>query len=418
MPRTVRLPLAIVAAVVVAEVAVFLLRPRERGPEPVAVEPRAYFTSAQLEKADDFRNGQLILYGARLAIELGVLILVVRRPPRRLLQRFRRPALAGAAAGAALSLAIGLAPLPVRAVSRERARDVGLVTQDVGGWLWDVARSEAIGAVLAGAGGAVLVLGMRRFGRRWWIPGAAVVVAFGVVITYAAPIVLDPIFNRFEKLPAGRARSDVLELARKADVDVGEVYVIDASRRTTAANAYVNGIGHTKRVVLYDNLLKDFSPAELRHVVAHELSHVRHHDLRNGLIYLAIVAPLGTLAAARLAERLGPAGSNGTPAALPAVALSLALMAPAITVISNQLSRDVEKRADAYALELTGEPDGLIAFQRRIAVQNVSDPKPPGFVHALIATHPSAIQRIGMAEAVSRARRRRPGGDRPTRGGS
>jgi STE24 endopeptidase len=398
--RTLRLPLAIVAAIVVAEVAVFLLRPRDRGPEPVAVEPRAYFTSAQLEKAEDYRTGQIILFGVRLAVELGVLVLVVRRPPRRLIGLVRRPVLAGAVVGAALSVAVGLAPLPVRAIARERAKDVGLVTQGVGGWLADVARSEAIGAGFAGAGGALLVFGMRRFRRRWWIPGAGLVVAFGAAVTYVGPVVLDPVFNRFEPLPAGQTRSDVLELARRADVDVGEVYEMDASRRTTAANAYVTGLGHTKRVVIYDTLLEKFSRDEVRLVVAHELGHVHHRDLRNGLIYLLIVAPLGTLATARLGERLAPRDALGTAAAVPAVALSLALLVPAITAISNQLSRDVEARADAFSLELTGEPQPFIGFERRLVLQNVSDPDPPGLVHTLLGTHPTAIERIGMAEAA------------------
>ena len=104
-------------------------------------------------------------------------------------------------------------------------------------------------------------------------------------------------------------RADVLELARKAGVDVGEVYEIDASRRTTAANAYVTGLGHTKRVVLYDTLVENFSRDELRLVVAHELGHVRYDDVRNGLLYLAIVAPFGMLAVAA-ADR--PPGSPAT----------------------------------------------------------------------------------------------------------
>ena len=190
------------------------------------------------------------------------------------------------------------------AVARERAKDVGLVTQSWLGWAGDVAKSQAIGAVLWGAGGALLIVGMRRFGRRWWIPGTVVVIVFGVAITYASPIVLDPLFNKFTVLSQGRARSDVLELARRAKVDVGKVYEVDASRRTTASNAYVTGIGHSKRVVIYDNLLKDFTPGEVRFVVAHELGHVRHRDVPRGLLYLALVAPFGMFAVARLGERL------------------------------------------------------------------------------------------------------------------
>ena len=107
------------------------------------------------------------------------------------------------------------------------------MTQDWIGWVGDIAKSQAIGAVLWGAGGALLIVGMRRLGRRWWIAGAVVVVVFGVAITYASPIVLDPLFNKFTPLKEGRTRADVLELAKRAGVDVGQVYEIDASRRTT-----------------------------------------------------------------------------------------------------------------------------------------------------------------------------------------
>jgi STE24 endopeptidase len=243
---------------------------------------------------------------------------------------------------------------------------------------------------------------MRRFGARWWLPGAAVVVAFGALTTYAGPVVLDPLFNRFEPLPQGRLRADVLDLARRAGVEVGEVYVMDASRRTTAANAYVTGLGQTKRVVLYDTLIDDFSPAETNLVVAHELGHVHHRDLRNGLLWLAVVAPFGMWAAAVLARRLAPDDAAYGPRAVPAVALALAVLVPVLTVVSNQLSRDVERRADAFSLELTRDPRAFVAFHERLAVQNVSDPDPPAAWRLLFATHPDTLQRIGQAEAFAR----------------
>jgi len=407
--KRLRLPVSIVAALVVAEAAVLIMRPRG-GVEPVDAEPQTYFSTGFIERAEDFRSGQLWLFGARMALEIGLLVYVVRRPPARLKGPFRRPVLAGAATAVTLSVAVTALTLPVRAISRERAKDVGLVTQDWIGWLGDVGKGVAIEAVLVGAGGAVLVFGMRRFGRRWWVPASGLVVAFGVFMTYASPILIEPLFNTFKPLPAGELRSDVLELADEAGVKVGEVYEMDASRRTTAANAYVAGLGSTKRVVLYDTLLRDFSDDEVRLVVAHELGHVHYHDVPRGLLYLAIVAPFGLFAVARLSERLAPSGG---PAAVPAVALSLALLVPALTMISNQLSRQVEARADRFSLELTGAPDALIGFQKRIVVQNVSDPEPPAWVSFLLGTHPTAMQRIGQALAVKNQDReaaRTPGG--------
>jgi STE24 endopeptidase len=391
VPHRLRLPAAIVAAVVVAEAAVLLLRPKERYPV-VQVEPREYFSAAELERATSFRTGQLWLFGARTALELGILVVAVRVAPN----AGRRPVLTGAATAAAITLTTTVVALPLRAAGRERAKHVGLVTQSWGGWAVDVAKGAAIGTTLSAGGAALLVVGMRRFGRDWWAPGAAAVAGFALVFTYLGPVVLDPVFNRFTPLPPGDTRSDVLDLAKRAGVDVGEVYEVDASRRTTAANAYVTGIGHTKRVVLYDTLLKDFTPAETRLVVAHELGHVRHRDVPHGLLWLTLVAPFGTYVVARGAERLTKRDAT----AVPAVALSLALVAPALTTISNQLSRAIERRADAFALELTHEPDAMVGFERRITLQNVGDPDPPRWQQVLLGTHPPTMERIGQALAT------------------
>jgi STE24 endopeptidase len=392
VPHKLRLPAALVAAVVVAEAAVLLLRPKERYPV-VQVEARAYFSTAELEKADTFRSGQLWLYGGRTLVELAVLVAAVRLAPK----DTRRPVLTGAAAAVAITLASTAVALPLRAASRERAKNVGLVTQSWGGWAVDVAKGTAIGVVMSGAGGALLVVGLRRFGRDWWAPGAAAVAGFALVFTYLGPVVLDPVFNKFTPLPAGATRDDVLELAKRAGVEVGEVYEVDASRRTTAANAYVTGVGSTKRVVVYDTLLKNFTPAETRLVVAHELGHVRFRDVPHGLLWLALVAPFGTLAIARASEAMTKPGAT----AVPAVALSLAIVAPVLTTISNQLSRAVERRADAFALELTQEPDAMVAFERRITLQNVGDPDPPRWQQVILGTHPPTMERIGQALAVT-----------------
>jgi STE24 endopeptidase len=395
---------AIVAAVVVAELAVVLLRPRSGVIEPAPVRTESYFSAPELERARDYRRPQLALYGGVLAVELGLLALLVARPPARLRGPFRRPLLAGAAAGAVLSVAVSVAILPLQIVSRERAKDVGLVTQSWGGYARDKSISWGIGALLASLGAATAVGLIRRYPRGWWLPGSVIVVAFGVVSIYAGPVVLDPIFNKFQALPAGQTRDDVLELAKRAGVDIGEVYSVDASRRSTAANAYVAGLGRTKRVVLYDTLLENFKRDEVRLVVAHELAHQHHHDVPNGLLYVAIVAPFGLFAVAQLTRRLAPDAEPG-PALLPALALSLIVMTTTITTISNQLSRQVEARADSYALTLTGQPEPFIDFERRIALRNVSDPDPPGWQTALLATHPPTIERIGIGVAYGRESR-------------
>jgi STE24 endopeptidase len=233
------------------------------------------------------------------------------------------------------------------------------------------------------------------------------VVGIGALFTWLAPVVLAPIFNDFDKLPAGQARDDVLELADETGVDVGEVYSVDASRRSTALNAYVGGLGETKRVVLYDNLLENADPAERRSVVAHELAHVKGRDIGRGLLFVAISTPLALLFAYGLAGALArrSGAEPGAPAFLPALAVSLAVTSFAVGVAGNQLSRAVEARADTYSLELTDDPQALIDLQRRLAETNISDPDPPEVFHLLLGSHPTTVERIGAAEAWRRGER-------------
>jgi STE24 endopeptidase len=245
---------------------------------------------------------------------------------------------------------------------------------------------------------------LRRLGRHWWIGGAVAVVALAAVFTWLAPVLLDPVFNKFEELPQGKTRSEVLRLGERAGVNIGHVYRIDASRRSTGINAYVNGLGSTKRVVIYDNTLRELDPAQLRSVVAHELGHVKHDDVPRGILFVVLAAPLGLLFARELAGALTRrAGVDpGTPAALPAYALAIGLVSVILSVPGGQLSRRVEASADTFALRLTQDPRALISVQRRLAISNVADPDPPDVLTALVGTHPPTIDRIGAAVAYER----------------
>jgi STE24 endopeptidase len=423
---------ALAGALAVARAAVLVLRPDDGLIDPDPVDVGECFTAEDIARARRFGRPQLALHAAAGLVGVGVLAAFAARPPR-LRSLAGRPLLEASAVGAGLSAAVGLAPLPLNALARKRALAVGLATQSWGGWARDVAKGSALGIALnAGAASAAVAL-MRRFPRGWWLPAAGVGVAGTGALTFLAPVALDPLFNRFTPLAAGALREDVLDLAARAGVTVGEVYEVDASRRTTAANAYVTGLGATKRVVLFDTLLREFTREETRLVVAHELAHVRHRDVARGLGHLALSAPAGMYAAAMLARRLqrapgGPAAAgarltthagmavesapNGrtdaaTAAALPALALSLGVVSAAVGSLACALSRRVEARADAFSLSLTDAPESFVAFERRIVRQNLADPDPPRWLVRLLATHPPAVRRIGIARAYARGARPR-----------
>jgi STE24 endopeptidase len=397
--------LAILGAVVAAGVATLILRPRHGLIDPASVDTTAYFSADQLERAHDYAAPQRLIALGGMALSGGTLALLALRPPGPVRAAFaglsRRPVLGSAAAGAGLSVVLVVVGLPLAAVAHQRAVDVGLSTQSWGGWVSDLVKSVGIEAVFAAIGGAVGIGLVRRFRRQWWAPAAVLVVLFGVITTYLFPVVIDPIFNKFERLPDGALRSDVLSIAKRAGVDVGQVYRVDASKRTTGANAYVNGLGHTKRVVLYDTLIRDFPEDQVRSVVAHELGHVKHNDVPRGLLWLAIVAPAGTFLVQQLAERMSR-GARPGPGWLPGLALAVALVSLLVGSASNVLSRRIEASADAFALQTTRDPAAFIALERKLAVTNISEPDPPAFFQLLFGTHPTAVERIGVGEAWAR----------------
>ena len=409
-PGALRIGATAVAAVLIAEAAVLLLRPKGEQIDPVPVRESKYFDPGQVERAEDYRDGQRLLTVGEIAVGAAVLLaLALGRPrvARRWLEALaRRPVLGAAVAGAAISLALALAQLPLSAIAHERSVDVGISTQGFGDWLADAGKSIAISAALAGLGAALLLALVRRLPRGWWPIAAAGVVLYAIAFVVLAPILLAPLFNDFRKLPPGAARDEILHLADRADVDVGEVYSVDASRRSTSLNAYVSGLGPTKRVVVYDNLLSGVERPALRSVLAHELAHAHNQDIWRGIAFLAIVAPAGMLfvylAGTALARRGG--ADPGSPAALPAYALAIGVATGVLGIAGNQLSRDVEAEADAFALRLTHDPQALIDLQTRLADRNLTDPEPPGWARFVFGTHPTTLERIGAAEAYERSR--------------
>lgn len=406
-----RIGVAAAAMVLVAEGAVLLLSSSENGIAPVAAEADDYFAPEAIARAREYREGQRALLLAGLgaqALAVGALAVGRPRAARRALARLASRPLAGpAAAGIVVVVVAELAALPTALGAHERAVDAGLSTQSLGSWLADDARALAIEAALVAGAASALAALVRRYPRRWWLPAAAGATALGAALTVLAPILIAPQFNRFEELPEGSAlRAEVVGLGERAGVEIGEVYRVDASRRSTTLNAYVDGLGPTKRVVLYDTLIEGTERPALESVVAHELGHVAHSDVPRGLAFAALVAPLAMLFSRELASALArrSGAEPGTVASVPALLLAVAVAASILSVPGNQLSRRVEVSADAFALRLTDDPQALIALQRQLARRNLADPEPPGWAQALLGTHPTTMERIGAALAYERER--------------
>jgi STE24 endopeptidase len=208
----------------------------------------------------------------------------------------------------------------------------------------------------------------------------------------------------------GPFKQSVLRLAAEEGVHVDDVLVADASRRTTTLNAYVSGIGSTRRVVVYDNLLKDLSPAEARSVIAHELGHAKHHDvlLGTGLGALGAVVGVSLLALLLDSRRLRRRAGVDGPGDPRCVALVLALLSVGMFLVSpaqNTVSRAIEARADRTALETTHDDAAFRSMQRQLALRSLADPTPPRWSQFWFGTHPTSLQRLGLPASLHRAGR-------------
>jgi STE24 endopeptidase len=224
------------------------------------------------------------------------------------------------------------------------------------------------------------------------VPVAALLALFAILLTFVAPLILEPLFNKYEPLQDEGLAGSLRELAVRAEAPVRDVLVQDASRRTTKANAYVSGLGRTRRVVVSDTLLEEAPPREIRLVVAHELGHRRHRHVVWGTALMTSFVVAGTVVVWLV---LGPEVAD--PSRIPEVmllGLGLGLLA---MPLGAACSRAWERTADRFALTLTGDRPAYRSVFLRLARKNLSDLDPPRVVYALSFTHPTPQERLAAA---------------------
>jgi STE24 endopeptidase len=297
-----------------------------------------------------------------------------------------------AAVWAALVLAaVGVATLPLdlgRGFYRERR--FGLSTQTLRAWLADRAKGEAIEIVLGAALWATAIALVHALPRWWPAAAAAALALFVLFMSFVAPVVLEPLFNRFRPLDDARLAEELREIAARAGVPVRDVLVSDASKRTTRTNAYVSGLGPTRRVVVWDTLLAEGDEPALKLVVAHEVGHRRDRHVVKGTL-------LGMAGAVALVLLLRLALGTPEPGDFPLAALLFTgvevVSLPAIAAISRRW----ERAADRCSLELTGDRDAFVRAHVSLARKNLSDLDPPRLAYLMFFTHPTPPERLALA---------------------
>ena len=356
------------------------------------------FSHEDLERAARYHRARYLGLGAGIVLSAAVFAVLAWSPVGDWLWGLVDGlGWAGSAAAwaAVVTVVAYLVQLPLaiwRNLTRERAW--GFSHQTTRSWLADSAKGLAVTLVFT-AGAWTAAVGLARAFPGWWPLAAGLALAAGVlVLSFVAPVVLEPIFNRFRPLEDDQLAAELRALGEHAGVPVRHVLVADASRRTTKVNAYVSGLGRTRRVVLYDTLLAEAQAPEVKLIVAHELGHRRERHVLKGTLLAMLGAAIAVVVLwATLGTRVA------SPRVLPQVlllftALELVGLAPLAA-----LSRRWERSADRWSLELTGD---LGAFERahvELARRNLSDLAPPRIVYLLLFSHPTPRERLAFGRA-------------------
>lgn len=401
--RTVALATTVVGAATFAVLAALLVPwtpvPGGMPPLPSAEE---YFPAGHLAEAEDFARWARVWSWSSLAVSLGLACwLGFGRVGSRLVGRVPGPWWGQVVlAVVALGLAGRVLTLPFALLLHRHFVEHGLSTQTTGPFLVDVAKGEAVAAVATSVVALVLVGSARRWRRAWPAVAGGVLGALVMAGSFAWPVVVEPLFNSFTPLADGPLRSQILELADREGVHVDDVLVADASRRTTTLNAYVSGLGGTRRVVVYDNLVEDLPQDEALSVVAHELAHARHDDVLIGSLLGAsgVVLAVGLGGLLLRGGRASGRRSMADPRVVPLVLALAALGSLAASPVQNTISRRIETRADVDALQATQDPEAFVEMQRQLSLRSLADPTPPAWSQLWFGSHPTVLERIAIAE--------------------
>ncbi len=285
-------------------------------------------------------------------------------------------------------------------------RKFNLSTQKVRAWLWDEAKGFLVGLVLAGIVVEALYFMIRQYPQHWWLITWALFMGLFILLAQLAPVVLFPIFYKFEPLENEDLRRRLVQLSEQAGTRVRGVYRWKLSEKSKKANAALTGLGRTRRIILADTLLDNYAPEEIEAVLAHELGHHVHRHILKSIMVQAGITLLGFGVANQvlhyavdrhLFEELSDFG-NLPLLALTATALSLLLM-PAL----NAYSRFNERQADRYAFESIASVEPFISSMNKLAQQNLAERTPSKWVEMIFHSHPAISKRVAAAEAWGRA---------------
>ena len=282
----------------------------------------------------------------------------------------------------------------------------GQSNQTLRGWINDQLKGMLVSAPLGLIMLEIIYWLLRVAPQTWWLWAGAILLFFQVLLANLAPVLIMPLFNKF--VPLGDEHADLaarlVRLAERANTRVKGVYQFDMSRRTKSANAALTGLAGTRRIILGDTLITEFTPDEIETVLAHELGHHVHRDIPIGIAVETVITLVGLyLASLALPGVAGIAGLQGPAdiASLPLLLLVFGFYGLLTMPLTNAYLRYRERRADEYALQMTRNGTAFASALTRLANQNLAEIDPEPWEEFLLYSHPALKKRIQMAESTN-----------------
>ena len=281
-----------------------------------------------------------------------------------------------------------------------------LSNQKVGGWAWDQVKSWLVGLVLAGVVVELVYWTIRAAPERWWLISWLVFIVLSVFFAQIAPVVLFPIFYKFQPLENDDLRDRLTRLSQRAGTRVRGVYEWKLSEKSKKANAALAGLGTTRRIILADTLLQNYSPEEIEAVLAHELGHHVHRHVPKSILLEAVISFFGFWATAWVlryaVEQRHMFETLSDFANLPLLALVSTLMSFALMPAMNAYSRRNERQADKYCFNAIPSVAPFISSMEKLADQNLAERQPSPWVEWFFHSHPAVSRRIAAAKDFAR----------------
>jgi len=279
-------------------------------------------------------------------------------------------------------------------------RRYGVSRQTLGSWLGDQAKSFGLGLVLTIAAGRLLYAFIDAMPGLWWLPAGIVFALVVIGLANVAPLILLPLFYSVKPLARESLRARLVTLAERAGARVLDAYEWGLGAKTTKANAALTGIGRSRRILVSDTMLEQYSEEEIEVVLAHELAHHVHGDIWKGIAFEAALILAGFFAAAHVLVALAPVAGFSGPADLAGLPI-LVLAAGAVSLVAlpaaHAMSRAHERSADRFALTLTQNPGAFVSAMKRLGAQNLAEDEPSQLVQWLFYSHPPIRERIAVA---------------------